>query len=247
MKKKTQVKFKGKGYNTSAKLIEEYKELHGPGIYAFRTVCSPTISTTGQAYKLGMSESSVLGRVMKQKSQQTSGEIELIGAVIVDNPKRAFSLEQQMHRHFEDFRIHDGEFFAGPLSDEMILSYLSQQEGFLKREIKELLRRCRTKISTLDGVVPIAKFRPRCFWHPELTAQIMKKAGSKETYRKYSIEHLLEEEPRLIHHPSVVKTKRKGKIIYRAYASHRYHEDRMKQKRYEKQQQIVGTLETCMS
>ena len=43
------------------------------------------------------------------------------------------------------------------------------------------------------------------------------------------------------------KTKRKGKIIYRAYASHRYHEDRMKQKRYEKQQQIVGTLETCMS
>ena len=51
MKKKTQVKFKGKGYNTSAKLIEEYKELHGPGIYAFRTVCSPTISTTGQAYK----------------------------------------------------------------------------------------------------------------------------------------------------------------------------------------------------
>ena len=244
MRKKTSVKIKGKkGYNTLVKIKEEYPELCVPGLYVYSTPVDLETSSSGIGYKMGCAETSVAERVFRQRNSVPSGQINLLGIVHIPDPNRVYPLEEEMHRHFEDYRIHEGEWCSG-LDDDMIYQYLERQKGFLKTEQDLIEKRCRTKISTLfDGLVPIARFRPRCLWHPELTAQILGQPGIKEKYRTYSIEHLLIDEPKLIHHPSVIRTK----SGYRGYASYRYHQNMMLHKRHNKQKLIVGTLEKCMS
>ena len=125
MRKKTSVKIKGKkGYNTLVKIKEEYPELCVPGLYVYSTPVDLETSSSGIGYKMGCAETSVAERVFRQRNSVPSGQINLLGIVHIPDPNRVYPLEEEMHRHFEDYRIHEGEWFAG-LDDDMIYQYLS--------------------------------------------------------------------------------------------------------------------------
>ena len=113
-------------------------------------------------------------------------------------------------------------------------------------------KNCRTPVSTLDlegnsmVVHSIAKFRPRCYFYPWMTAQIKRKAGLEdgiERYRTYDAEKigLLDEHPvsELLEHPSIYRS-RKGKI--RVYVCAKKHKELMAHQRQERAPKVCGVL-----
>ena len=210
------------GYKEYKKL---YPHLDKPGTY-FRQ------GSSGR-FKIGMAKKSVLSRLLKARTDLDDGVITLFAWIPTDS-RGALIEEQKAKMYFADY-IADGEFFV--LSRKQVENYIHLRNGQVFENNIRLERSCRTDIGTFDGREKIVKFRPRCYFYPDLPAQITTESGLKEDYRTMDASYLIDIDKGLFKSKSY--TKRRGRHL--VYISQRKHYENLAERKNKNIKQ--GTLE----
>ena len=208
---------------------KEFPELDVPGAYAWR-------GTSGKI-KWGSAKHSILQRLLSARTDLEHGEVKIVG-FIKTTSTFASREEQKAHDYFLDFAT-DGEWYH-TIPTNIIHDYIKYRQGQIYENEIILQRRCKTEVPTLWGKEKAVKFRPKCYYYPELPAQNTKEAGKGgkgEVWRSYCARHLLENDKGIRKNPSFFM--RRG--VPRVYVSQKWHNEEIK--RNQKIREVKGTLE----
>ena len=203
----------------------DFPELDVPGTYAWR-------GTSGKI-KWGSAKKSILQRLLSARTDLEHGEVKVIGFIPTSNTN-ATREEQRAHNHFLDFAT-DGEWYHA-IPTKIIHDYIHYRQGQIYENELILQRRCKTEVPTLWGNEKAVKFRPKCYFYPELPAQNTVEAGTGENWRSYCARHVLDEAG-IRGNPSFFM--RRGRP--RVYVSQKYHNEQLRKNKLIKE--VKGTLE----